>query len=114
MNLEAAGAVRESGFQTAPTGIHARSSGGKSRKTTSFTGIFCNGSLTIASPVTHRYKGECAWGSVRLLDNSRLETKASANLQEPVAVIRIHAIQPDKRFFFQKRQRDLRLVGVRM
>jgi hypothetical protein len=36
MNLEAAAAVSESGFQAAPTGIQALSSGPKSRKITSF------------------------------------------------------------------------------
>ena len=50
MNLEAAGAVSESGFQAAPTGIQALSSGPKSRKITSLAGIFCNGSLTTAKP----------------------------------------------------------------
>jgi hypothetical protein len=50
MNLEAAGAVSESGFQAAPTGIQALSSGPKPRKITSLAGIFCNGSLTTAKP----------------------------------------------------------------
>jgi hypothetical protein len=45
MNLEAAEAVSESGFQTAPTGIHAWSSEHKSRKTTSFAGIVQVGAL---------------------------------------------------------------------
>jgi hypothetical protein len=50
MNREATGAVSASGLQTAPTGVHALSSGARSRKITSFAGIFCSGSLTTATP----------------------------------------------------------------
>ena len=50
-----------------------------------------------------RYKGERASGAVRLLDYSRLETHAPANFQEPIAVIRVHTIQPDKGLLFQER-----------
>src|ERR1700730_1272992 len=39
-----------------------------------------------------RYKGERARGSVRFLDDSRLESCASTNFQEPITVIRIHTI----------------------
>jgi MalK OB fold domain len=34
---------------------------------------------------------------------SLFETHASANFQEPIAVIRVHTIQADKRFLFQER-----------
>src|ERR1700736_6276664 len=37
-----------------------------------------------------RYKGKRASGSVRFLDDSRLETHATATFQEPIAVIRVH------------------------
>src|ERR1700692_3241377 len=42
MNREATGAVSASGFQTAPRGTHALSSGARSRKITSLAGILCN------------------------------------------------------------------------
>src|SRR6202049_5009593 len=49
-NRVTTGADPASGFQAAPTGTHARSSGARSRKITSFAGIFCSGSLTTAMP----------------------------------------------------------------
>ena len=52
---------------------------------------------------TRRYEGERACGAVRLLDDSRLETNAPANFQEPIAVVWVHTIEPDKRFPFQER-----------
>src|SRR5260370_100174 len=41
---------------------------------------------------TGRYKGERAGGTVRFLDDSRLETYALATFKEPIAVIRVHTI----------------------
>jgi aryl-alcohol dehydrogenase-like predicted oxidoreductase len=47
-NREVTGAVNASGFQAAPTGTHALSSGARLRKITSLAGIFCRGSLATA------------------------------------------------------------------
>jgi hypothetical protein len=77
MNRDAAGAVSESGFQAAPTGIQALSSGPKSRKITSLAGIFCNGSLTTANPYP-------------------AATKASA-LGAPSASLTIRGLKPTRR-----------------
>src|ERR1700676_2542367 len=39
-----------------------------------------------------RYKSERARGSVRFVDDLRLESYAPTNFQEPITVIRVHAI----------------------
>ena len=54
-------------------------------------------------PKPSRYKGERASGTVRLLDYSRLESRAPANFQEPIAVIGVHTIEADKGLLFQER-----------
>jgi hypothetical protein len=81
-----------SGFQAAPTGTHALSSAVRLRKTTSLAGIFCSGSLTTATPYPRRDKGERARGAVHFLGDSRLETRATASFQKPIALIRLHTI----------------------
>ena len=43
-------------------------------------------------PKPRRDKGERASGSVRFLDDSRLETRTPASFQKPIAVIRLHTI----------------------
>ena len=43
-------------------------------------------------PKPRRDKGERARGAVRFLDDSRLETRAPASFQKPIAVIRLQTI----------------------
>jgi hypothetical protein len=43
-------------------------------------------------PKPRCYKGERARGAVRFLDDLRLETRATASFQKPIAVIRVHTI----------------------
>ena len=74
-NREVTGAVNASGFQAAPTGNHALSSGARLRKITSLAGIFCRGSLATACQEASKrgFAGLSSEQSIYHLNNRMLE-----------------------------------------
>jgi hypothetical protein len=74
------------------SGTHALSSGVRLRKTTSLAGYLLHRVANQSHPMPRRDKGERASSVVRFLDDSRLEARASASFQKPIALIRFHTI----------------------